>query len=119
MVDDVRRRVQHEQTGHRGRKHDPLYGIRRLLLTADERLTERGRQRLSDGLAAGDPDDEVWYACVVREQLREVYGAGTEAAAREALADFYDVARAADLPRGQPAWPAPSDAGKTRSSPLP
>jgi transposase len=30
-VDDVRRRIQHEQTGHRGRTGDPLYGIRRLL----------------------------------------------------------------------------------------
>jgi transposase len=98
MVDDVRRRVQHEQTGHRGRKGDPLYGIRRLLATADERLTERGRRRIRDGLAAGDPDDEVWYACVVKEQLRAVYRAGTEAAARDALADFYDVARAANLP---------------------
>ncbi len=31
-VDDVRRRVQQEVLGHRGRKGDPLYGIRRLLL---------------------------------------------------------------------------------------
>ena len=30
-VDDVRRRIQQEQTGHRGRTGDPLYGIRRLL----------------------------------------------------------------------------------------
>jgi transposase len=53
---------------------------------------------MRDGLAAGDPDYEVWYACVVRDQLRAVYRAGNEAAARDALADFYDVARAADLP---------------------
>ena len=30
-LDDVRRRVQHAQTGHRGRTGDPLYGIRRVL----------------------------------------------------------------------------------------
>ncbi len=30
-VNDVRRRVQQDTTGHRGRKGDPLYGIRRLL----------------------------------------------------------------------------------------
>ena len=30
-VNDVRRRVQQATTGHRGRKGDPLYGIRRLL----------------------------------------------------------------------------------------
>jgi Transposase len=30
-VDEVRRRVQQDSTGHRGRKHDPLFRIRRLL----------------------------------------------------------------------------------------
>jgi hypothetical protein len=30
-VDDVRRRIQQQLTGHRGRRDDPLYGIRRLL----------------------------------------------------------------------------------------
>jgi transposase len=75
VVDEVRRRVQQDTLGHRGRKGDPLYGIRRLLLTGDERLTERGRARMRAGLAAGDPDDEVWYAHVVKEQLRAVYRA--------------------------------------------
>jgi transposase len=39
-IDDVRRRVQQHTLGHRGRKGDPLYRIRRILLTADEKLTE-------------------------------------------------------------------------------
>jgi len=39
-IDDVRRRVQSETLGHRGRKSDPLYRARRVLLTGDERLTE-------------------------------------------------------------------------------
>lgn len=38
-VDDVRRRVQRETTGHRGHKGDPLYGIRRLLRRGVERLS--------------------------------------------------------------------------------
>lgn len=29
MVDDVRRRVQHDTLGHRGRRDDPLYRVRR------------------------------------------------------------------------------------------
>ncbi|MGQ0850061.1 MAG: transposase [Actinomycetota bacterium] len=33
-VDDCRRRVQNEILGHRGRKHDPLYRVRRLLTRA-------------------------------------------------------------------------------------
>lgn len=98
MVDQVRRRVQQHTLGHRGRSGDPLYGIRRLLLTGDERLTERGRQRITAGLAAGDRDDEVYYARVIKEQLRTVYRAGDQDAARDALADFYDVAAAADIP---------------------
>ena len=40
-VDKVRRRVQNETLGHRGRKHDPLYRIRKLLLSGSERLNEQ------------------------------------------------------------------------------
>jgi len=40
-LDAVRRRVQNETLGHRGRKNDPLYKIRKLLLTGSERLNER------------------------------------------------------------------------------
>ena len=36
-VDLVRCRVQNEQLGHRGRRGDPLYRIRRLLIMAQER----------------------------------------------------------------------------------
>src|SRR5512132_1031173 len=41
VVDQVRRRTQQAILGHRGRKHDPLYRIRKLLLTAAEQLTSR------------------------------------------------------------------------------
>jgi transposase len=46
VVDQVRRRTQQATLGHRGRKQDPLYRIRRLLITAQEQLTQRGRARL-------------------------------------------------------------------------
>jgi transposase len=52
-VDQARRRTQQATLGHRGRKSDPLYRIRKLLLTAAEQLTQRGRARLQAGLAAG------------------------------------------------------------------
>jgi transposase len=97
VVDEVRRRVQQATVGHRGRTGDPLYRIRRLLLTGHERLSARGRERLRDGLADGDPNDEVFYAHVVKEQLRAVYRADDEAAARVALAEFYDAAQAAGI----------------------
>ena len=41
-LDEVRRRTQNETLGHRGRKDDPLYRIRRLLTAAHERISDRG-----------------------------------------------------------------------------
>ena len=46
-VDDVRRRIQQETLGHRGRKGDPLYGIRHVLRAGRERLTSRQQNRLA------------------------------------------------------------------------
>ncbi|MDQ3641083.1 MAG: transposase, partial [Actinomycetota bacterium] len=42
-LDEVRRRVQNETLGHRGRKDEPLYRIRKLLLAGDERLDDKER----------------------------------------------------------------------------
>ena len=72
-VDEVRRRVQNELLGHRGRKDDPLYKIRRVLLTGSERLNQRGVDRMALGLRLGDPDDEVLGAWLAKEYLRDVY----------------------------------------------
>jgi transposase len=88
-VDQVRRRVQQATLGHRGRKRDPLYRIRKLLLTAQEQLTQRGRVRLRAGLAAGDPGGEVAAAWQGKELLRAVYRAVGMPAARAALDRFY------------------------------
>ena len=59
--------------GHRGRKTDPLYRIRRLLTKADERLTERGRTKLVGLLDAGDPRGEVRTAWHAKEAVRQIY----------------------------------------------
>ena len=89
VVDQVRRRTQQATLGHRGRKRDPLYRIRKLLLTAAEQLTSRGRARLRAGLTAGDPGGEVAAAWQGKELLRAVYAAGDLADARAALERFY------------------------------
>jgi transposase len=89
VVDQGRRRTQQATLGHRGRKRDPLYRIRKLLLTAAEQLTQRGRVRLRAGLAAGDPTGEVAAAWQGKELLRAVYAAVGPAAARAALDRFY------------------------------
>jgi transposase len=98
VVDQVRRRTQQATLGHRGRKRDPLYRIRKLLLTAAEQLTGRGRVRLRTGLAAGDPGGEVAAAWQGKELLRAVYAAGDWADARAALARFYRWADGVGVP---------------------
>jgi transposase len=70
VVDQVRRRVQQATLGHRGRKRDPLYRIRKLLLTTAEQLTDHGRVRLRAGLSAGDPSGQVAAAWQGKELLR-------------------------------------------------
>ncbi|MGO9456953.1 MAG: ISL3 family transposase [Acidimicrobiales bacterium] len=72
-VDQVRRRVQNETLGHRGRKHDPLFSIRKLLLSGMERLNDRGRNRVLLGLRFGDPHDELLGAWLAKESVRDVY----------------------------------------------
>ncbi|WP_420612458.1 ISL3 family transposase [Candidatus Spongiisocius sp.] len=72
-LDEVRRRVQNETLGHRGRKHDPLYRIRRLLTSASERISDRGRIRLRGLLDAGDPHGEVRTAWHAKETVRGIY----------------------------------------------
>lgn len=62
MVDEVRRRIQQETLGHRGRKGDPLYGIRRTLQIGAEHLTEKQASRLDAKLTLGDPDHVVTLA---------------------------------------------------------
>ena len=73
MLDQVRRRVQNETTGRRGRKADPLFRIRKLLLKADERLDDSGRTKLLAGLRMGDPKDEVLGAWLAKEAVRSIY----------------------------------------------
>jgi transposase len=112
VVDQVRRRVQQATLGHRGRKRDPLYRIRKLLLTAAEQLTGRGRARLRAGLTAGDPTGEVAAAWQGKELLRAVYAAVGTVAARAALERFYrwadgvHVAELSRLARTVKAWEA-------------
>ena len=72
-VDAVRRRVQNETLGHRGHKGDPLYRIRKLLLTGSERLNDAGRSRMLLGLRVGDPHDENLGAWLAKESVRDIY----------------------------------------------
>src|SRR5215208_6632419 len=54
-LDEVRRRVQQQTLHRRGHKNDPLYRVRRTLLTGDEHLTDRQRERLDKYLPIVTP----------------------------------------------------------------
>lgn len=73
-VDECRRRVQNETFGHRGRKHDPLYKVRRLLTMAAERLDDAGTEKLQGLLKAGDRFGHVAATWTAKESVREPYG---------------------------------------------
>jgi Transposase len=116
VVDQVRRRTQQATLGHRGRKRDPLYRIRKLLLAAAEQLTSRGRVRLRAALAVGDPTGEVAVAWQGKELLRAVYAASDLAHARAAWSAS-TAGRTASGRWSCRGWPAPSGPGRPRSSP--
>ena len=58
-VDQVRRRVQQETLGHRGRAGDPLFGIRRLLRRGHEHHTSGPGRGCSPAWTLGDVDEQV------------------------------------------------------------
>jgi transposase len=68
-VDEVRRRVQQGSTGHRGRKDDPLFRIRRLLRRRFDRLTERAWARILAGLEAGDVGEQIGLSWIAAQEL--------------------------------------------------
>jgi transposase len=72
-IDDVRRRVQQHTYGHRGRRGDPLYGIRRILRRGAENLTDTAWARLLAGIDAGDEHGQVAAAWVAVQELRAIY----------------------------------------------
>jgi transposase len=81
-MDEVRRRVQQETLGHRGRKGDPLYGICTILRAGAEHLTDRQQARLRRALEADERHDEVYVAWQCAQQLRSVYHQKTPAQGR-------------------------------------
>jgi transposase len=82
-VDQVRRRVQQDTLGHRGRARDPLYDIRRLLRRRRDRLGPKAWARLQTGLLAGDPTGEVTLAWTIAQDLMTLYQLTDPAHARQ------------------------------------
>jgi transposase len=98
-LDAVRRRVQTEQTGHRGRRDDPLYRARRVLLMGEEKLDAEATDRLASLLELGDPNAEVAVAYRIKERLRDFYRTSDPDEARRMLEEL----KAHCLKRAMPA----------------
>jgi transposase len=97
-LDAVRRRVQTEQTGHRGRRDDPLYRARRVLLRGEEHLDAAATERLWSLLALGDPGAEVAIAYRVKERLREFYRTRDPDEAKATLKELEQHCRRRTMP---------------------
>ncbi|MGB4916286.1 MAG: transposase, partial [Propionicimonas sp.] len=125
-LDEVRRRVQQETLGHRGRAGDPLYGIRNLLRCGSERLTPKQWFRLLAAVDADERHEPVWVAWQCAQQVRDVYHepdpAKGRALAEQIVASFPscpipEVARLARLGRTLKQWNTPSWPTSTPAAP--
>ncbi|TCO15690.1 transposase [Kribbella steppae] len=98
VLDEVRRRVQQDTLGRRGLKNDPLYRIRRTLMTGLEHLTNQQKARLDKFLPAGDPNGEVHLAWQVYQRLRAIYHATSAQAGRRLAEQLLKVLHTCPIP---------------------
>jgi transposase len=98
VVTEVRQRVAREQLGRRGRRYDPAWVNRRLLLRAGDRLSTRALARLADTLRLDDPTEEIAAAWAVKELLRQLLAARDRHTIAHRLHRFYQAVTLVDLP---------------------
>lgn len=101
-VTAVRQRVTRELLGRRGRKLDPAWANRRLLLRGRERLSQRALARMWNGCVDHDPTAEILTAWIAKEELRALCataaGGGDPAGIRTRLYSFYRWCADAEVP---------------------
>jgi transposase len=90
-MDRCRRRTQQDIFGRRGRKDDPLYRCRRILLTGADLLTDSQRERL-DVLFADPAHDQVRQAWRVYQQMIAAYRHPDRGTGKRLLAALIDTA---------------------------
>ena len=95
---EVRRRVQQDTTGHRGRKGDPLYQIRNLLRASRDRLTKRQKERLREAFVADEAHISVEVAYLLTQQVRDVFHQDTPAQGQRLAARLIERLPACPIP---------------------
>ena len=97
-LDEVRRRVQQDTLGHRGRTGDPLYQIRLLLHASRDRLTKRQKERLREAFVADEAHISVEVAYLLTQQVREVFHQDTPAQGQRLAARLIESLPACPIP---------------------
>ncbi len=69
-VTAVRQRVTRDLLDRRGRKTDPTWANRRLLLRGSERLSQAALARMWNGCVDNDPTGQILSAWIAKEELR-------------------------------------------------
>ncbi|MEO6702794.1 MAG: ISL3 family transposase [Jatrophihabitantaceae bacterium] len=88
-LDRCRQRVQQDTCGHRGRTGDPLYGIRRVLRTGAELLTDKQRARL-ESVFADERHVQVQATWGIYQRIIAAYRNPDRAAAKTQLRTAID-----------------------------
>ena len=98
-LDNIRRRVQLKRLGHRGRKYDPLYRARKLLVMRSERLDEEMSEKLNTLLALGDDEAEVALAYRVKEAICDFYEMNNYQSAKDYLSEIVNHIKKPSMPK--------------------
>ncbi len=109
MLTRVRQRVTRETKGRRGRRVDPAWTNRRLLLRAGDTLSPAGLARLKATLRTDDPTGEIGAAWGIKEQLRRLLNSPTLAGAHEQRMLLGTFVLAAELPEADRLWTTITD----------
>ena len=98
MVTTVRQRLARTHRGRRGRKDDPAWAYRMLLLRGGDTLTPRAWERLETVFRTDDPTDELSAAWGIKEQLRRLLATDTLAQAWQERMRMGYFAQIANMP---------------------
>jgi transposase len=101
-VTAVRQRVTRDLLDRRGRKTDPTWANRRLLLRGREHLSARALARMWNGCIDHDPTGQILSAWIAKEELRELCATATRGGHRHEIRDrlwaFYQWCADAQIP---------------------
>jgi transposase len=104
MVTRVRQRLVRDREHRRGRKIDPAWAHRTLLLRGYDTLSGRGKARLQAVFDLDDPTDELSAAWGVKEQLRRLLKTHNVEAARHEKMILGCYVLAADMEETSRLW---------------